>query len=275
MRIFLIRMNNTKPPFDNINARKCFAHAFNYNGFIDEILKGNAQRDPTPLPNTIWGFPKDVAGYDYDLKKAKEFYQKAVAEGAPMKRPIEIHILQQLEQTTQAAQVFQSDLATARHQPEDRRRHLRQPDDQRRQARDHARTCGSTGSAPISSIPENWVGQMYDSQFHGTWKASAWYKNPKVDELLRKARGLIEQERARAALRGGDPADRRRQPGHLDLQHDRAGRHVQPGQGRALLPGRQRLRGALDEPRDVTACAAPRRARLSDARCGRDRDPDG
>ena len=45
--------------------------------------------------------------------------------------------------------------------------------------------------------PENWVGQMYDSQFHGTWKASAWYKNPKVDELLRKARGLVEQaERA-------------------------------------------------------------------------------
>src|ERR1051325_10356443 len=112
MRIFLIRMNNTKPPFDNINARKCFAHAFNYKGFIDEILKGNAQRDPAPLPNTIWGFPKDVAGYEYDLKKAKEFYQKAVAEGAPMKRPIEIHILQQLEQTTQAAQVLQADLAT-------------------------------------------------------------------------------------------------------------------------------------------------------------------
>src|SRR5690242_8913190 len=33
MRIFLIRMNNTKPPFDNINARQCFAHAFNYKGF--------------------------------------------------------------------------------------------------------------------------------------------------------------------------------------------------------------------------------------------------
>ena len=41
--------------------------------------------------------------------------------------------------------------------------------------------------------PENWVGQMYDSQFHGTWKASAWYKNPKVDELLRKARVTIGQ----------------------------------------------------------------------------------
>ena len=42
--------------------------------------------------------------------------------------------------------------------------------------------------------PENWVGQMYDSQFHGTWKASCWYKNAKVDALLRKARSTIGQE---------------------------------------------------------------------------------
>ena len=42
--------------------------------------------------------------------------------------------------------------------------------------------------------PENWVGQMYDSQFHGTWKASAYYKNAEVDALLRKARALVKQE---------------------------------------------------------------------------------
>jgi peptide/nickel transport system substrate-binding protein len=35
---------------------------------------------------------------------------------------------------------------------------------------------------------------MYDSQFHGTWKASSWYKNPKVDELLRKARVTVKEE---------------------------------------------------------------------------------
>ena len=39
MRTFIIRMNNTKPPFDNINARKAFAHAFNYMGFINDILR--------------------------------------------------------------------------------------------------------------------------------------------------------------------------------------------------------------------------------------------
>ena len=41
--------------------------------------------------------------------------------------------------------------------------------------------------------PENWIGQMYDSQFFGTWKASAYYANPKVDELLRKARVTVAQ----------------------------------------------------------------------------------
>ena len=111
MRVFILRMNNKKPPFDNINARKCFAHAFNYDGFIKEILKGYAERNPAPMPNNLWGYPKDVKGYDYDLKKAKAFCDKAKAEGAPIGRPIQIHTQSQLEQTNQAAQLLQSDLA--------------------------------------------------------------------------------------------------------------------------------------------------------------------
>jgi peptide/nickel transport system substrate-binding protein len=126
MRTFVIRMNNAKPPFDNINARKCFAHAFNYKGFIEDILKGYADRDGTPTPNTLWGFPKDGATYEYDLAKAKDYFKKAVAEGAPMKRPIEIHIQSQLEQTNQAAQLFQSDLAEIGVTPQDHQRHLGQ-----------------------------------------------------------------------------------------------------------------------------------------------------
>src|SRR5207247_2095114 len=96
MRVFVLRMNNKKPPLDNINARKCLAHAFNYDGFIKEILKGYAVRNPAPMPNNLWGYPKDVAGYDYDLKKAKALCDKAKAEGAPIDRPIEIHIQSQL-----------------------------------------------------------------------------------------------------------------------------------------------------------------------------------
>jgi peptide/nickel transport system substrate-binding protein len=196
MRVFVLRMNNKKPPLDNVNARKCIAHAFNYDGFINEILKGYAVRNPAPMPNNLWGYPKDVAGYDYDLKKAKAFCDKAKAEGAPIGRPIEIHIQSQLEQTNQAAQLLQSDLAQIGV-------NLKIISDTWANITTNTAKAESTPDMWVHWVstyfvdPENWVGQMYDSQFLGTWKASAWYHNPKVDDLLRKARAATEQaERA-------------------------------------------------------------------------------
>jgi len=196
MRTFIVRMQNLRPPFDNINARKGFAHAFNYMGFINDILGGYATRDPLPMPDSLWGAPKDVKGYDYDLKKAKDYFAKAAAEGAPLKRPIELHVQSENEQSVQAAQMFQADLAelgiNLKVVPDtwpNMTANVTKPE-----------TAPDMWVHWVSTYfvdPENWVGQMYDSQFHGTWKASAYYKNEKVDELLRKARATTAQaERA-------------------------------------------------------------------------------
>ena len=38
MRVMVIRMNNQKPPFDNVHFRRAMSHAFNYNGFISGVL---------------------------------------------------------------------------------------------------------------------------------------------------------------------------------------------------------------------------------------------
>jgi peptide/nickel transport system substrate-binding protein len=192
MRIFVLRMNNKKAPLDNVNARKCLAHAFNYSGFINEILKGYAERNPLPLPNNLWGYPKEVTGYDYDLKRAKAYCDQAKAEGAPIGRPIEIHTQSQLEQTNQAAQLFQSDLAQIGV-------NAKIISDTWANITTNTAKPESTPDLWIHWVstyfvdPENWVGQMYDSQFHGTWKASAWYQNGKVDELLRRARVTVAQ----------------------------------------------------------------------------------
>jgi peptide/nickel transport system substrate-binding protein len=198
MRIFLIRMNNKKPPFDNIHARKCFAYGFNYSGFIGDVLKNFAERNPAPIPKNLWGYPKDVKGYEYDLAKAKAECDQARADGAPMDREIQIHIQTALDQTTQAAQLLQSDM---------------------RKLGVNVKLVANTWANLTSSAakpettpdmwvhwvstyfvdPENWIGQMYDSQFQGTWKASAWYQNDKVDGLLGKARAITDLDE-RAAL---------------------------------------------------------------------------
>jgi peptide/nickel transport system substrate-binding protein len=39
MRLFVIRMHNQREPFTDINVRKAFSHAFNYESFITDIMK--------------------------------------------------------------------------------------------------------------------------------------------------------------------------------------------------------------------------------------------
>jgi peptide/nickel transport system substrate-binding protein len=187
MRIFIIRMNNTKAPFDNVHFRRCLSHAFNYDAFIGVILKNFAERNPAPIPKNLWGYPEGAKGYEFDLAKARAECDQAKAQGAPVDREIQLHIQTALDQTTQAAQLFQSDvkkiginLKVVPNTWPNLTASTAKPD-----------TTPDMWIHWVSAYfidPENWIGTMYDSQFHGTWKASAWYKNDKVDELLRSAR---------------------------------------------------------------------------------------
>ncbi len=192
MRVMIIRMNNRRPPFDNANFRKCVSHAFDYEGFIDAVLGGFPVRNPGPIPKNLWGAPADLEGYRYDPDKAAGFCAAARAEGAPLGRKLEIHIQSALEQTTQAAEILQAGMAAVGVDVE--------------LVASTWPTLTSSTSSPettpdmwvhwVSTYfvdPENWIGQMYDSTFHGTWKASSWYENPRIDELLQAARAETDQ----------------------------------------------------------------------------------
>jgi peptide/nickel transport system substrate-binding protein len=193
MRIFIIRMNNTKPPFDNVDFRRCMSRAFNYDAFIGVILKNYAERNPAPIPKNLWGFPQGIKGYDFDLARAKADCDKAKAKGAPVDREIQLHIQTGLDQTMQAAQLFQSDvkkiglnMKVVPNTWPNLTASTAKPD-----------TTPDMWIHWVSAYfidPENWIGTMYDSQLHGTWKASSWYKNPNVDELLRSARSNANRE---------------------------------------------------------------------------------
>src|SRR5262249_20765379 len=80
MRVMMMQFNTTRAPFNDVHVRRALNYAFDYDGFNKEILGGQVERNPTPLPNTIWGVPKDLKGYSYDLEKAKAELAQAAAK---------------------------------------------------------------------------------------------------------------------------------------------------------------------------------------------------
>jgi ABC-type transport system substrate-binding protein len=80
MRIMMFQINTQRPPLNDVNVRRAISYAFDYDGFNKEILGGSVERNPVPIPNNLWGVPKDVKGYSYDVDKAKLELTRAKAK---------------------------------------------------------------------------------------------------------------------------------------------------------------------------------------------------
>jgi peptide/nickel transport system substrate-binding protein len=126
-------------------------------------------RRPGPIPRTLWGYPKDLQGYEFNLDKAKEHLAQAQVK---VTHPIEIQILSDQEHTSQAALLLQSDLAKLGIE-------LRPVKSLFPTIVASTKTVETTPDMWIHWVstyfvdPENWIGEMYDSSNWGTWKASA------------------------------------------------------------------------------------------------------
>ena len=87
MRLFLFHLHNQRAPLDDVHVRRAVNYAFDYDSFLSEVMKGEADRNKVPIPNNLWGVPKDIEGYSFDLAKAKAELVKAQAK---IDRPLEI-----------------------------------------------------------------------------------------------------------------------------------------------------------------------------------------
>ena len=77
-----------------MNVRRAINYAFDYDGFNKDILGGLVERNPVPIPNNMWGVPKDVKGYTYDVDKAKAELAKAKAK---VDRPLDHRLPHRLQ----------------------------------------------------------------------------------------------------------------------------------------------------------------------------------
>lgn len=188
MRVFHFAMHNGRAPFDDINFRKAVAHAFDYDGYINAIMQGTVARNPTIVPNNIWGAP-DLPGYTYDLEKAKEYLAKVPG---PI-RTIKIGTLAGFAETEQAAALMQNGLSQLGITVEIEsapwpvvNSRMQDP----AQMYDMVPYWKSTYYAD----PNNWIGEQYGTRYAPTRNVSA-YSNPEVDALLDEALKITDQSK--------------------------------------------------------------------------------
>lgn len=64
--------------FNDIHIRKAFAHLFNYEQFIANVLMGNAIQPNGPIPKGMFGYNESIPTYNYDLAVAEAEFKAAI-----------------------------------------------------------------------------------------------------------------------------------------------------------------------------------------------------
>ena len=186
LRTFMMRMNHRRAPFDNVHFRRAVSCAFPYDTFIDKVMTGSVDRIQGPIPQGTFGSPRDLVGYRYDLKQAREHLDRAARDGVNLKQEIEFVALTSYDETVAVAQLLQSELrklgvtlriskaiwanlVTATQKPET------------------TPQIWSHWSTPYYVDPDNWTGPYYTKSGHGTTRGSSWYSTDKVEQLLNGA----------------------------------------------------------------------------------------
>jgi len=76
LRLFYVGMNATVAPLDKVEVREALRMAVDYDGIVNDLLSGNAQKVQTIIPSPMFGF-NDDAPFQQDVEGAKALLQKA------------------------------------------------------------------------------------------------------------------------------------------------------------------------------------------------------
>ena len=191
LRTMYFIIHNARAPLNDVNLRRAILCAFDYKAFNEDILGGTVARNYGIIPNTLWGVPKDLKGYDYDLDRAKEHLAKVKA---PL-RPLTIGVLAGFSQSEQAAVLLQAGLNKIGVES----KLISEPWSViQGKYNDPERTHDliPLWRSAYFADPHNWTGYIYNSRNIGSGNAS-FFRNARFDELTDKALLLTDQEARR------------------------------------------------------------------------------
>jgi len=76
LRLFYLGMNVAMKPLDKVEVREAMRMAIDYDGIVNDLLSGNAQKVQTIIPSPMFGYNSD-APFQQDVEGAKALLQKA------------------------------------------------------------------------------------------------------------------------------------------------------------------------------------------------------
>jgi peptide/nickel transport system substrate-binding protein/oligopeptide transport system substrate-binding protein len=189
-------MNLARKPFQgNPDLRKAFNYAVNRKAICEQVFEGTHTVSHGILPPGTPGFNPELKGYDYDPEKAREYLARAGYPGGKGLSSIDLWVNNN-EKLLQTAQRVQADLAAVGIPV-------------RIQAVDFAnflQAVQGTGQAPGEALfykfgwqadypdPDAFLYWLLHSRNAGPAGNMSRYSNPKVDDLLDRARNLVRME---------------------------------------------------------------------------------
>jgi len=186
-------LHNAREPMTDINFRRALAAAFDYDGFIKGALAGAAVRNPSPLPNTVPGAPKNVRIAAHNLERARDH----LARLKEPPREITIAAFADQHRTEAAAANLQANLAKLGVKS---RLVVEPASVAAPKLRDEKQMYDVVllWRGPTYLDPHNWIGELYDCDQIGFSNVSR-YCNREADKHLKEAAVATDPELRRRA----------------------------------------------------------------------------
>lgn len=194
--IFFLKLNNKRPPTDDVHFRRAMALAFDYDALLkilqvtDKVLMGKKARGPLPE-----GFP----GFDASLPIPKKDLAAARAELAkskydPRQVRVEIAWVAEVPLEEKIALLLQQNLAEIGIQADV----VKVPWALMTERASRPDSTPNVSAIYVSATfpdPDSLLYSMYHSKAAGTWLSMSWLQDKQVDDLLDQGRRTVDEGR--------------------------------------------------------------------------------
>ena len=189
---FYFKLNNSRPPTDDVNIRKAIAYATDYDTIREVLLPGEPLTGPMP-PIFADAYPDDIPAPVFDLEKAKEYVEASSYAG---QGPIDVEIMYVagLAFEEEIGLLMKSILDTIGFNT------ILKPEPWNRMTE----LAGDVETTPgINQVfygatypsPDTYFYTQYHSRAAGTWASMEWVQDPEVDAMIDEARATADVAR--------------------------------------------------------------------------------